>query len=190
MDADRILNAMPESLTREQLRESIKVGRSEIIRGAAHISGLNPNEGGVSTRQPWEDILTDEMGKASLFVSQEIFKRYNRLDLSSQFVSGHPLVRIFLKFKSWMAQDHRLKKSLWINVAKELKRGNPGPASRMIQSYAPMGLGGMAGIAAVLMITGREREYPFLSAESVDSSTDPSFDAFLPVLFLGNGERV
>jgi len=33
-------------------------------------------------------------------------------------------------------------------------------------------------------------ETGFLSAESVDSSTDPFFDTFLPVLFLGNGERV
>lgn len=166
IDMRRIREAMDaEGATVEDFRASLGDIKRGVLEGATAVQGI---------RQPtrrdlpdWTNVVADEMSKSALFVSQEVFKRYNRLDLPGFLVSKHPIIRVLGKFKGWYAQQHRYMRATFIQAIREARHLNFGPMIRLIEGMAAMGLGGMAYNAIMSQLTGRKEDEDKTLFESV-----------------------
>lgn len=85
--------------------------------------------------------LAGTMLRSMFYVSDETFKQYDASSLPQFMLSRNPLIRVFMKYKSWMLQQNRLVYNHLRRAYKEAKRGNYGPLGNFVATSALMGLG-------------------------------------------------
>lgn len=90
------------------------------------------------------------------YISDTTFKSYDATSMPPFLLKSSPLVRLFLKYKSWMAQHNAMKYKNFKRAARELKKGNIRPAWNFIQSAAWSGATYGMLISMYAMLSGDE----------------------------------
>ena len=85
--------------------------------------------------------LAGTMLRSMFYISDETFKQYDATSLPKFMVSRNPLIRVFMKYKSWMLQQNRLVYNQLKRAGREAKKGNLKPLSDFVAATAMMGLG-------------------------------------------------
>ena len=125
--------------------------------GAMMIDGLrNPNASRPSNIHV--DLVGDEIARAARFVSVRVFKGYNALTMPDFLTKKDPMIRTFFKFKSWAGQMHEYMMSSFLNAGRAARKGDFGPAWRLAQGMAWMGLSGAAIGGLFAALSGRDDE--------------------------------
>ena len=139
---------------------------------------------------PFVDTLGDEMGKSASWISNVIFKEYDALSLPKLLRRQEPLLRVFLKYKSWQGQQHAYIMRALRHSRDEALQGNFEPAWHLGQSIAILGAG-KAGLDFVMgFVTGRheDKELWRRSAEGIaNSGSLGTFSILLDAAMLAEG---
>lgn len=90
------------------------------------------------------------------YISDTTFKAYDATSMAPFMLKSSPLTRLFLKYKSWMAQHNAMKYKNFKRAMREMKQGNFRPAWNMIQSAAWSGATYGMLISMYSMLSGSE----------------------------------
>lgn len=85
--------------------------------------------------------LAGTMLRSMFYVSDETFKQYDATTLPQFMLSRNPMIRVFMKYKSWMLQQNRLVYNQLRRAYREAKKGNLEPLGNFVAASAMMGLG-------------------------------------------------
>ena len=117
---------------------------------------------------PIVDAIANEINRTGAYVSDTIFKPYNRLSQPQFLSSKNPVERTLFKFKAWIAQTFRLMRQTTIDAISQAKKGNHRPMFNLISAFTMMGIGGMATKALFDALAGREDREGFSGFGFID----------------------
>lgn len=123
----------------------VREAEARVLEGAMMVSGLRKHDAEPPSNMH-VDRVGDEMARAARYVSIRVFKGYNPLSLPNFLTKQDPIIRTFFKFKSWSAQMHQYMWEMFGRAQREARQGNWGPAWRLGQGFAFMGVS--AGVLA------------------------------------------
>ena len=130
--------------------------------------GGKRNVNAPAASNPFVDRLGDEISRTAAYVSDTIFKPYNRLSQPQFLSSANPVERTLFKFKSWIAQTFRLIRQSITDSVDQAKQGNYKPTFNLIASFGMMGLGAMATKTLFDALAGREEREGFSALGFID----------------------
>ena len=74
------------------------------------------------------------------YISDQTFKAYDATSMPPFLMKQTPLIRLFMKYKSWMFQHNAFKLKNWKRAVREARAGNIRPLWNMAQSMAWSGV--------------------------------------------------
>lgn len=134
----------------------VREAEARVLEGAMMVSGLRKHNAEAPSNMH-VDRVGDEMARAARYVSIRVFKGYNPLSLPNFLTKQDPVIRTFFKFKSWSAQMHQYMWEMFGKAQREARQGNWGPAWRLAQGFAFMGVSA-AVLAAFFRLMAGNRE--------------------------------
>ena len=137
MDAVRLNKEVIDSIPEEELASVLEAAEQHILNN--EVETVFSSEKG-SDLSPAER-LAGTMLRSMFYVSDETFKQYDASTLPQFMVSKNPLIRVFMKYKSWMLQQNRLVYNQLKRAYREAKKGNLRPLGDFIAASSMMGLG-------------------------------------------------
>ncbi len=137
MDAIRLNKEVIAGIPVDQLSDVLTAAEELILNNEVDTVFSSEKGGELSAAER----LAGTMLRSMFYVSDETFKQYDASSLPAFMVSRNPLIRVFMKYKSWMLQQNRLVYNQLKRAYREAKQGNPEPLGNFIASSAMMGLG-------------------------------------------------
>ena len=137
MDAVRLNTDVVASLPTEQLASVLEAAEQLILNNAVETVFSSEKGGDLSPAER----LAGTILRSMFYVSDETFKQYDATSLPQFMISRNPLIRVFMKYKSWMLQQNRLVYNQLRRAYREAKQGNLKPFSDFVAATAMMGLG-------------------------------------------------
>ena len=117
---------------------------------------------------PIVDGIANELNRTGAYVSDTIFKPYNRLSQPQFLSSKNPVERTLFKFKAWIGQTFRLMRQSTVDAVAQAKKGNYRPMFNLIAAFTMMGIGGMATKTLFDALAGREDREGFSGTGFID----------------------
>lgn len=152
MDAVRLNKEVIDSIPAEQLQRVLEAAEQHILNNEVDTVFSSEKGGELSPAER----LAGTMLRSMFYVSDETFKQYDASSLPQFMVSRNPLIRVFMKYKSWMLQQNRLVYNQLRRAARETKKGNLRPLGDFIAATAMMGLGTGGLLWAYSILQGDE----------------------------------
>ena len=79
--------------------------KERTLKGMVQAAGVMPT-GAAPASNPFVDAIGNELGKSASWISNTVFKEYDALSLPKFLRRQEPMIRVFLKYKSWQGQQH------------------------------------------------------------------------------------
>ena len=137
MDAVRLNKEVVGGIPESELQSVLEAAEQHILNN--EVDTVFSSEKG-SDLSPAER-LAGTMLRSMFYVSDETFKQYDASTLPQFMLSKNPLIRVFMKYKSWMLQQNRLVYNQLKRAYREAKKGNLRPLGDFIAASSMMGLG-------------------------------------------------
>ena len=138
------------------------------VEGVTPIGEAQKRVGTPQASNRHVDPFADEINRTGAYVSDTIFKPYNRLSQPQFLSSKNPVERTLFKFKSWIGQTMRLLRESAEKSVAQAKQGNYKPMFNLIASFTMMGIGGMATKTLFDALAGREDKEGFSALGFMD----------------------
>ena len=150
MDAVRlntdIIDAIPASD-----RENVLQAAEQLILNNETETVFSSEKGGELTDA---ERLAQTILRSMFYISDETFKQYDASSLPQFMISRNPLIRVFMKYKSWMLQQNRLVYNQLRRAYKEAKLRNFEPLGNFVGNDSDDGVRYRGAALAVFCTPG------------------------------------
>jgi len=137
MDSVRLNKDVVGNIPAEQLQQTLEAAEQLILNNEVDTVFSSEQGGELSPAER----LAGTMLRSMFYISDEAFKAYDATSLPKFMMSRNPLIRVFMKYKSWMLQQNRLVYNQLRRAYRETKKGNLEPLGNFVAASAMMGLG-------------------------------------------------
>lgn len=137
MDSVRLNKDVVGNIPADQLASVLEAAEQLILNNEVD-TVFSSEQGGELTHA---ERLAGTILRSMFYISDEAFKQYDATSLPKFMMSRNPLIRVFMKYKSWMLQQNRLVYNQLRRAYRETKKGNLKPLSDFVAASAMMGLG-------------------------------------------------
>ena len=131
--------------------------KERTLKGMVQTAGVIPT-GAAPASNPFVDSIGNELGKSASYVSNTVFKEYDALSLPKFLRRQEPMIRVFLKYKSWQGQQHAFIMRSGRYAIDQARQGNWTPAWHLGQSLAILGGGSTALFYVMGFASGRHED--------------------------------
>ncbi|MCY3739937.1 MAG: strawberry notch family protein [Candidatus Poribacteria bacterium] len=137
MDTVRLNQEVIANIPAGQLTQTLAAAEELILNNEVD-TVFSSEQGGELTHA---ERLAGTMLRSMFYISDEAFKQYDATSLPQFMLSKNPLIRVFMKYKSWMLQQNRLVYNQLRRAYREAKQGNLEPLGNFVAATGMMGLG-------------------------------------------------